>query len=269
MTTPPRVLVFCPLNPNMPRLWGRTVQSIFRLEWDAPLDWYFVANHNPYENPYENVTLNYNRARAAVLDDGYDALFCIESDMIVPPNALTDLVHVNADVAYGLYVWRHGRRKWSAYSQVGPKSGVSLSDEPERGRAAWGKVVNVAGVGLGCTLIRRDVLEILEFRLYPEDYQFPDSPNLRPRQAFCCDWLFALDCQELGFVQKAHLGVVCGHQAYKPWPQILWPDPAAEKLYTIESLSPLPLAAEGEKVKMHVGLGTNIVYGLQKEAKNG
>lgn len=248
-----KVLVYCPLNPNYPRLWGRTVQSIFRLEWDKPLDWMFSANDNPYpKQPYKNVTHNYNRARERVLEGGYDALLTIESDMIVPEFALRALVQADADVAYGLYVWRHGRRKWSAYHFMSETTGDSLSDKPDYARAVWGQTIPVEGVGLGCTLIYRDVLEAIPFRVNED------------KQNFSCDWYFALDCLEAGAIQKCNTAVVCGHCSYEPWPQIIWPDPQQEKLYRIESLEIPKVVEPGEKMTFHAGMGTQIIYAAQE-----
>jgi hypothetical protein len=93
---------------------------------------------------------------------------------------------------------------------------------------------------MGCTLIRRCVLEQLIFRTH--------------RMA-CCDWGLAMDAQEYGFSQRCDLGVVCGHMTTHnpssvvgatPWvlgvegpPRIIWPDPDVEgigKLYRVEYL---------------------------------
>lgn len=249
MTT--KVLVFCPLNPSYPHLWGRTVQSIFRLDWPEPLDWLFFANDNPLEDGYENVLHNYTRARAKALEGGYDYLLTVESDMIIPPDTIGKLLDCGADVAYGLYVFRHGRRTWSAYTEVAVKSGVSLSQTPSEAKALWGKVVDVAGVGLGCTLISRKVLEEIPFRL-GENHK---SAN---------DWQLALDLQEGGYTQRAHLGVVCGHQTATPWPQIIWPDPDTPRLYRVESFGGEPTVKPGETTTVQVGMGTNAVYAMPR-----
>lgn len=240
-----KVLVFCPLNPKPPRLWGRTVQSAYRLAYPGPLDWLFVAGDNPYDEPYDNITHNYNRARQAVLDGGYDALLCVESDMIVPPDAITKLEACDADIAYGLYVWRHGRREWSAYRLIEHRRGESLSRDKDAARAVWGEVVDVEGVGLGCTLIRRHVLEALPFR--NEDGKVS------------CDWYLALDAKAAGFTQRAHLGVVCGHQSYKPWPQIVWPSNEG-RLYYVEPIEATVAIPPGESVTVRVGMGENGIY---------
>lgn len=246
-----KVLVFCPLHPKPPRLWGRTVQSIFRLDWPYPIDWDFVAGDNPHAEPYDNVTHVYNRARARVLQEGYDALLAVESDMIVPRDALTRLVATGADVAYGLYVWRHGRRLWSAYTLLEERHGESISADWAAAQAAWGTVIDVAGVGLGCTLIRRQVLEAIPFRA-PEDH------------LVSCDWTLALDAQAAGFTQRCDLGVVCGHQTTSPWPQILWPSSEVKQGYLSEPLVPLRVLEPGEKVEIPLGMGTLPIYAMPR-----
>ncbi len=228
-----RILVFCPLNPEPPMLFGRTVESIFRLEYDGPLHYRFHKGDNPCHGgprpAYDNIAHNFNLARDAFLAGGYDALLTIEADMIVPRNTATRLARClaeGADIAYGLYVWRHGSRKWSAYTEIEGVQGRSLSSDPERARRAWGKVVKVVGVGLGCTLISRRVLERFAFRV--EDYRCS------------CDWWLAHDAQEAGLLQVCDTGVVCGHITLSPTLQILWPDSAEERLYRVEYLAGPP-----------------------------
>lgn len=244
------VLVFCPMSPTMPRLWGRTVQSLFKLTSETiGIDYWFRGWDNPHEYPYENVTHNYNIARDLVLRMGFDALLTVECDMIIPPDTVDRLAATEADIAYGLYVWRHGRREWSAYTSLNALKGKSISKDPPAARAAWGKVIDVAGVGQGCTLIRRHVLEVIEFSLWP------GTP-----QAVSSDWMLALDAQRLGFTQRCDLGVVCGHQTYEPWPQVIWPDPEECDLYRVEALPdpvngklPVRVLRHGERMEVTLG----------------
>lgn len=174
------------------------------------------------EPPYANITANYEAARRAALDRGSAALLCVEADVIPPVDALDLMIRASADVTYGLYVWR-GQRLWSAYSAVGQDDGLSLSADPVRAQRAWGRIIDVEGVGLGCTLIRRHVLETISFRYV-----------VRNSREFSCDWTFAMDCRRLGFRQQAHLGVVCGHILHGPSGGVIWPDPTATGLYRIE-----------------------------------
>jgi len=214
-------------------------------DYHGPIDWILSANDNPFIKPFDNITHQHNKARQTVIDSGYDALLSIEADMIVPPDAITKLVEMNTDIAYGLYVWRHKPRRWSAYKTIGLWGGESVSyDHGGQGvRDAWGKVIDVAGLGLGCTLIRSHVFERLEFRLhdgnpswieekYADDFaRLGIDPYRERRDMVCDDWLLALDAQHYGFRQQCDLSIVCGHITDDG---TLWPDPNIDNFYRIE-----------------------------------
>jgi hypothetical protein len=191
-----------------------------------------------------NITHQYNKARAMTLEGGYDALLCVESDMIVPPDTLTRLVACESDVAYGLYVFRHTKHAWSAYTSMEYTTGRSLSDDPDLAREVFGQVVDVEGVGLGCTLIKRSVLEGVAFRLQPDA---PDKTS--------CDWTFALDCKAYNYTQRCDTGLVCGHLSYKPYPMALWPDITTDKLYRRDTLPGVEMKAIKDGDQFNIGLG--------------
>jgi len=205
------VLLFCPTN----ELFGVTLQSIWGLEWKEPLHLLFTRD-NPHPRGRENIIHGYMAGRAAFLAGDYDAMLTVESDMIIPPDALQRLAALEVDVAYSLYCWRD-RPGWNATLGVREDGwpGQFLSDDPTAARAAWGKVIAVTGLGFGCTLIRRRVLEAVEFHL--EDEEVPDSMLAR-----------AGNLQ--GWSQVCDMRVVCGHVKRPFW--TLWPDPQAEHLYT-------------------------------------
>lgn len=237
---PGSILIYVPTV----RLFGRALQSIMRLQWPGKVDVVFARGGDATEamskqGKFKVVTAKYNHGRDMLLAGDYDAIATIEDDMIVPPDALIKLWDTGADIAYGLYCWRHqGFHKWSAYTEIGDRHGVALSDDPEAAKAAWGSVIEVQGIGNGCTLIRRHVLEAMPFRKH--------------RKA-CCDWGLAYDAQRRGYRQACDLSVVCGHMAidneqhkgfpivYGQWgpPRIIWPDPDLDntgKLYRVEYL---------------------------------
>lgn len=239
-----KILLFCPLYPESeerdrkPQLFGRTNMSIFRQDYPQ-FDIWFSKGDNPYfdSNGRHNIAHNFNKARKWVLDNGYDYLFTIESDMIIPPDALSKLLDVcenqGADVAYGLYVFRNSST-WSAWTELDMNHGRSIRKDEAAAKAAWGTVIDVAGVGTGCTLIKREVLEALPFRT---DEMNPDVHH---------DWVFAHDLQQHGFKQKCDMSVVCGHISMKPLPRIIWPDPDAPRLYRNEFLDKIKVNERGE-----------------------
>lgn len=161
-----------------------------------------------------------------MLAGNYDALLSIESDMIVPPSALLKLVALDADIAYGLYCWRRGNHRWNTYTELDKTTGKSICERQDKGRESWGKTLDaVAGVGLGCTLIRRRVLKSLQFRV-----------EEKTKAHISCDWWLAYDAARLGYTQRADLSIVCGHISYAPTPRAIWPTNEGERHYRIEEL---------------------------------
>jgi hypothetical protein len=214
-------------------LFHRYVRALSSHQVMTPIgavDYLILANDDPYTDgtlrgAYANITHKYNHARAVFLAGDYDALLCLEDDIIVPRDTLTRLLACDADIAYGLTCWRHGTPVWSArVDEEGQPLGRVLSETPERARALAGQVIDVVGVGMACTLIRRHVVGWLEFRL---DEQQP----------VCCDWWLAHDARALGFSQRADLGLICGHITPTPTPRIIWPDAREERLWRVERLS--------------------------------
>lgn len=250
----PKILAYCPMAPKRPKLYARTLMSIFNVIWNEPIDYVFGREDNPGEEPYDNICKKHNHARRMALEGGYDALWMVESDMIVPPITLERLTRIDADVAYGLYVSRHGHYRWLAFTHIQDQMGISISDDAINAREAWGQVIETQGVGMGCTLIWRHVLEKIEFR--------------HPPSAIADDWYYALDCKAHGFTQKHDLGVVCGHIQGAPAPLILWPSPDANNLFGVEYFPEAPFEpVKDNKIEVKInGLGTKAIYLVPEEA---
>lgn len=205
-----RVLIFIPQS----RIIEPSLESIRNLDTTGHEVVFEFASmgDDPAAHRWVNVTHKYQTARKMALAGGYDALFCVEDDILVPPDALKKLDAVGADIAYGLVTWRREPHHWSAAYVSGPKDGdhETYDMDPRKMRAAWGSVIDVIGCGLFCTLIRRDVLEALDFEL---------------RGSRCCDFYHAWDAHVAGFTQQCDTSVVCGHVMNEaaPW-QVVYPD---------------------------------------------
>ena len=187
---------------------------------------------------------------------GYDALLSIEADMIVPPDTIAKLLEADADIAYGLYVSRHKPFRWLAYKELdlwGAES-YSLDHTGADARAAWGKIIDVAGVGMGCTLIKRKVFEELRFRIhdgshswiqdeYAEDFRkMGIDPYAKRKQMVCDDYLLAMDAQHHGFSQRCNTNLICGHIGEKG---VYWPTPDELPFYRVESIEQPAVAGQG------------------------
>lgn len=195
------VLLFCPTFEKNGKLQirNRTRSSIEALEGCSQVE---ISASNPYSDRALNILAQYKRARALTLAGNHSHLLTFEHDMVAPPDGLKMLLEIDAPVVYGLYVLRHGRNVINAWRK-NPASnypGMSLSLFPDELRAARKKViVEVSGVGFGFTLIRRDVLEAIDFHAAVGGRsQVPDVP-------------FSADCLQHGFMQICRFDVECGH----------------------------------------------------------
>lgn len=199
------VMVFTPVY----RLEPETVQAIMALEWDGPLT-LVLQRDNPHqaETARKTGVLNhlhqYQRGRETFLSGGYDAMLVIESDIIPPPDTLQRLAALEADLAYGCYVFRNTPvvNVFEAYPRPSMNTGESLSCHPGKwDRAREQGVVNCSGGGLGCVLIKRHVIEQTPFRIFNADI----SP-------VHCDSYFTSDCWQAGYDMQADTAVLCGHK---------------------------------------------------------
>lgn len=203
------------------KLYGRALQSVFNLRWQGALETIQVIGDDDYARPAETVTRKYNLARDVFLRGDYTHLLTVEHDMIVPPDALEKLAALDCDIAYGLYVLRHGRREWSAFTHLEHDYSLSLSEAPALARDMWGKTINVAGVGMGCTLMRRHVVEDEPFSYW---------------RGVDCDWWLGNKAQQKQWTQKADLSVICGHMTMLPSPRVYYPDIDAPDLVRTDFL---------------------------------
>ena len=194
------VMVFVPVK----RLEADTVDAVFALEWDGPITFVFQED-NPLpgddrETAKRNHLHQYQRGRETFLRGNYDAMLIIESDIVPPPDALKKLAAVDADLAYGVYVFRVSQvvNIFEAYPRPSRNPGESLTV-----RGLWpklkNKVIDCSGGGFGCLLVKRHVLEDVRFRL-EDEY----------RGGFC-DSQFTRDCWQRGYDMKADTSVICKH----------------------------------------------------------
>lgn len=214
MTSSPRILVFTPLL----RHYGKAIVSAHRMlkATPYPVEWLCLHGDQPYgDYDQRNVLHLYEVARERFLSGPYTHLLCLEDDMVVPEDTLTKLIEVASPLAYGLYTWRRSGHPWSAYRFIRNDNGISWAEDQPQTIGKWfeeGQVIETQGVGLGCTLIERQVMEQIPFRLFNPTGEGP-----------CNDWSLAVDAQAVGFRQVHHLGVVCGHIAMQPSARVIYP----------------------------------------------
>lgn len=233
-----KILLFCPTYKIRRKLaiHDETRASIDALQIPDGVELEVeISTNNP--NPitgnskqdHENTLYQYRYARQRIIGGNYDYLFIVEHDMIIPKDALIKLLATDADVVYGLYLFRHISPILNACRAVNSRwPDMSLSRFPEIVKKAkeqgW---IEVSGAGFGCTLIRRHVLETIDMRRS----EIGGHP--------CPDMPFAADCMRNGFKQICRFDVLCGH--IKPDGDILIPFERGEnmsssiKIYVMQS----------------------------------
>ena len=236
-----KILLFCPtykLDNGELAIRNETLESISKIKVPEGVDLEVEISTNNLKAitgirnvDHENTLHQYRYARQRILDGNYDYLFIVEHDMIIPEDALVKMLATDADVVYGLYLFRQGKPLLNAARAVNSKwPDMSLTNFPEIVKKAreqgW---IEVSGFGFGCTLIRRKVLETFEMRRN----EVVGSP--------CPDMPFAADCMRNGFKQVCRFDVICGH--IKPNGDILIPFKRGEamsesiKIYVMRSFN--------------------------------
>ena len=116
----------------------------------------------------------YNLIRQRFLDGDYDYLMVIESDLIPHESIIEDLMANNKDICGAVY-FIHGEDQVTEEAPKGGVPCVTTGKFPWNGACFresfmdWSEIngelrETMGGCGLGCTLIKRKVLEEIEFR---------------------------------------------------------------------------------------------------------
>lgn len=204
------ILVFTPTWLDTPagvEAMHPKVRAAIAVNMSADMEW-VVGRDNPYPVPdHRNVLSQYRQARELFLAGGYDALITVEHDNLLPDaGALQRLQETPGDVVYAPYLLRHGSRVLSTCQYINDHNlGMSLSNYPDELRQARAHTVHrVSGVGMGCTLFRRAVLEKIGFE--PTTAQ-----NLLP------DMQFATQALRAGFKSFGRFDVPVLHYSDGHW----------------------------------------------------
>ncbi len=195
------VMVFVPVY----RLEPETVQAVMDVEWEGPITRVFQTD-NPTADGITNHLHQFVRGRETFLAGRYDAMLIIESDIVPTKEALKKLAGLNVDMAYGVYIFRQKlsntvnifERYPDNSGRRAKNTGESLSCKPW---LLWRAIREgkwpCSGGGFGCLLIRRRVLEKINFHL-EDGHGYCDTP-------------FTQEAYTAGFSMQAEMSVLCDH----------------------------------------------------------
>ena len=180
-----------------------------------------VEDPKPASTRIEKIVNGRNYVRDYALKNGYDFVLFVDSDVILPKNALVFLFDTKADIVSGVYL--------NAFNLGGKTviAPVLLKDLGEGNAQLFtyegvfpGAVLDIGAAGLGCTFVSRKVLEAVSFRKWNSDSGGEDMA-------------FYNDARAKGFKAVANTYVKCIH---RPFPKDDERAPLFEWRKTIKNL---------------------------------
>lgn len=190
----PNVLVATLTREMVCSAWAKSYRDLILPNGSAPL-WMSGA---PFDHG-RNICVE------RCLENGFQWLFFLDDDVILPPDSLIKLVNRNLDIVSGLY-----------YRRKGPIAPVMLKDTPPNPQfivdAQLGQLVEADLVGAGCLLIRRKVLETLKEPLKKRWFDWRcDREDLEPFGRCSEDFAFCREARKAGFKIFVDTTVQCIH----------------------------------------------------------
>lgn len=132
----------------------------------------------------------------------FDYLFCVDSDIVLPADALEKFLRANKDIISGIYIQRKpGEHILELYRKI---HNGGYANIPYDTIAGYG-LVQVDACGFGCVLINSNVLRKME---YPH---FVYKSAINHAQTLSEDVYFCMKAAELGFTVWADESVRCEH----------------------------------------------------------
>lgn len=137
---------------------------------------------------------------------GADYLLMVDSDVVVPQDALANLLECDAHVCLGYYAHRGSMGRLTNLCAVGGHfhSLYSAADMHAK-RDAGDPLLIVKGGGLGCALVKMEVFDLISYPFF-RWYVYPDGHGTLSE-----DLYFALKCEKAGIPIVADARVECGH----------------------------------------------------------
>ena len=135
------------------------------------------------------------------LDGGYDAVLMVDSDIILPEDALVHLTEIRSDITLGCYPHGHKQSHEVELFRVGSKNyekRYTYDTMPKQDRLI------VKGGGMGCALIRADVFKKIPYPWF-QYVNYANEKHLSEDLYFCS----AANMHHLRI--EADTRVRCGH----------------------------------------------------------
>ena len=163
-----------------------------------------------------------NRAVKLALDSGYDYLLMVDNDVVLPADALVNLLDDPKDVCLGYYAHRDTDniyRGRTCVCKIGwfnyPLESEFTAEELKRLKAEGQHKVVIHGGGMGCAFIRTDVFRRIKYPYYDWVNYADDHRGMLSEDLYFCE-----QCRVENIPIYTDTRVGCGHVLRR----IQWPD---------------------------------------------
>jgi len=164
-----------------------------------------IVKHNlKTSSVIAKMCVSHNDCRNYALENNYDYMFHLESDVFPPKDVIETLMFRQKNVVGGLYFTGEGINRMAMVFERLELSktyvtSMYLSGNGGEIRIFDGDIHPVAQLGLGCVLITNKAMERLPFRYIPNQNFHPDT-------------YFSEDCDMLNIPIHLDTSVVCRHE---------------------------------------------------------
>lgn len=190
-------------NPN----YSNYIKEYLADNYTKPVKITYLLIHGA--NLLQRIALTHEECRGYCVQKDYDYMLHLESDVFPPTDIIERLLWNNKDVCGAVYYTDEGANRKAVLQRIVELSDnkddiVSINFEPTEDIGFMdGAVKQVGHVGLGCVLIKKEVLKKIQFRHDPE----------YPKHS--ADSFFANDLYDLNIPIFADTSLVVKHKNRK------------------------------------------------------
>lgn len=172
----------------------------------------------PGSAPMRAVGMPYGPARnhclKTALDNNFAWLFFVDSDVVMPPDALMRLLATGKDLVGGVYRQRFPPYKIASFMKrmapIPNQPGKMSMEKADLPAFQPGSVVPVDFLPTGCTLYSRRCMETVLAR-YPKPFEWTLDIDA-PGSGLSEDFMFCERAKSLGIQPWLHTGIDCQHE---------------------------------------------------------
>jgi len=192
---------------DLPKIWKPALESILNLHKDK--DWkvdIFMLNYHKYPPDiplqfdwiYESMPAFLEIARKIALEGGYDYLFIVEPDIVLPKDTLIEFLKVSDwDIITGIYPERPSKvGSWSNRRGQPPNGWLicmpwNRNPQAEKSIAERKSFIVTGCAGFGCVLLRRKAFMNISFPSRDRvgngpDFGFYEDARNKNLNILCC-----------------------------------------------------------------------------------